>query len=201
MNIYFGSDIHWHHSNMVTSTTRWEDKSICRLFDSLEAHDEYLIELINKCVKLDDIFYFLGDWSFGGIDNVTKLFNRLECTNIHFILGNHDQHIKNQDNKEIRNLFLSVQDRLELKIKDKVFILDHFPMETWNKLFKGNIHLFGHQHSDRIGPGKKMDIGIDKRGQLREPYHIDEVLEIMNKQEIVHGYGDSKIDVKTGLKR
>lgn len=200
MNIFFGSDFHFHHSNMVTSTSKWVDKSICRPYDSLEAHDEHLIQLINKCVKWEDTLYFLGDWSFGGVEQVEKLYNRLECINIHFILGNHDQHIRNKDNKEIRSLFLSIQDRLELKIKDKIFILDHFPLETWNHLFKGTIHLFGHQHSDRIGAGKKMDIGIDKRGKLREPYHIDEVLEIMNKQPIIHGVGDSKINVKTGLK-
>lgn len=198
--LWISSDFHFHHSNLVTATTKWQYTDICRDYNSLEEHDEDLIQRINKYVKWDDTLIFDGDWSFGGFDKIEELFWRLECHNIHFILGNHDQHIES-NREDIQHLFISIQDRLHLEIGGKNFIIQHVPCETWEGIFKGWMHLFGHQHSDRVGPGRKMDIGIDKAGKLREPYSIDEILSILESVEITGGIGDSDIEVETRIKR
>jgi|ERR1035437_530093 calcineurin-like phosphoesterase family protein len=196
MNIWFTSDTHYSHKNIIKGTTSWTNKSVCRPFDTLEEHNHFLLESINNCVKENDILYHLGDWSFGGWENVFVFRKGIRCKTIHLIYGNHDQHIQsNKENSQAQ--FSSVHDYLELSIdKKRSICMFHYPIDSWKSIAKGWIHLFGHQHSDRIGPGKCMDVGIDKSGHLVQPYHLDEILSIMDKQELKMGHHDSKIEVK-----
>lgn len=132
----------------------------------------------------DDTLYFLGDWSFGGFDNIVKFHDRLICKNIHLILGNHDHHILN--NKEnIRSLFLSVEQYATLVVNKNKLILMHYPITSWEGVSKGTIHLHGHMHfagEDRFGKGRRMDVGIDGHPEFR-PYNlITEVLPLMIKR-------------------
>ena len=110
------------------------------------------------------------------------------------LLGNHDHHI--ESNKEnIQSIFTSVSDRTHLEYGNYNFILDHYPLESWMGTFKGWFHLFGHQHSSRIGPGRKIDVGIDKGGTLSYPYSIGEIILELEKIPITGGVGDSVIDI------
>lgn len=101
-NIWLTSDTHFHHKNIVRGTTTWGsdptkgDASVnhTRDFDTLEEHDEALIKNINAVVMPDDVLYHLGDWSFGGQEQVWNFRKRIYCKNIHLILGNHDHHIE-----------------------------------------------------------------------------------------------------------
>lgn len=94
-NIYFSSDFHFNHKNIVRGTSNWSDKSKCRNFNTLEEHDQTLIDNINKTVKENDILYFLGDFAFNGINNIWNFRKQLNVRTIHFIMGNHDIHIEN----------------------------------------------------------------------------------------------------------
>tara|TARA_R110000868_G_scaffold14414_2_gene66997 strand:- start:15350 stop:16072 length:723 start_codon:yes stop_codon:yes gene_type:complete len=229
MNIWFSSDFHYNHKNIVRGTSEWEDKNSQRTrnFLTLEEHNETLIKNINLSVKPDDTLYFLGDWSFGRIDAIWNFRKQLICKNIHFIYGNHDQHIEanktigvtDQDVEEyeltidmykykglnqlhLQNLFSSVSYYKELKINGRHFVLCHFAMRVWNKSHKGSIMLYGHSHGtlDQLQPEftaptwigdnyyiknyKTMDVGIDTHKDFR-PYHINEIIEIMDKKEIL----------------
>lgn len=99
--IWFTSDTHYHHKNIVRGTTSWQEFSpgsshqSVRDFDTLEEHDEKLIDNINTYVSEEDTLYHLGDWSFGGIEQIWNFRKRLICEDIHLILGNHDRHIEN----------------------------------------------------------------------------------------------------------
>ena len=66
-----------------------------RDFNDPVSMTEQLIENINKYVKEDDTLYHLGDWTFGGIDKIWEFRKRINCKNVHLILGNHDDKIKN----------------------------------------------------------------------------------------------------------
>lgn len=95
MNVYFTSDTHFGHKNIVRGTTEWENaRDKVRDFDTLEEHNQVLIDNINGMVKENDILYHLGDWSFGGIENIWEFRRQINCRNIHLILGNHDHHIE-----------------------------------------------------------------------------------------------------------
>jgi calcineurin-like phosphoesterase family protein len=195
-NLWFGSDFHYGHKNIVLGVTEWREPdgtkplNRCRNFQTVEDMNFTLVENINNSVKENDILIFDGDWSFGGESNIKLFREQIYCRNIHSILGNHDHNI---DKKiENRKLFTSVHNYLNLVVDRKnhlnenykiTFICQHYPIASWDSFRKGTIHLFGHLHSNMVGPGKCMDIGIDKHPDFR-PYNLDEIMNIMNKQKI-----------------
>lgn len=99
--IWFVSDTHYHHANINKSTSTWTSGK-CRDFPSLEDMDQAIVDSINKYVKQDDILYNLGDWSFGGINQIWEFRKRLNVKTIYFVPGNHDHHIIN--NKILPNV-------------------------------------------------------------------------------------------------
>lgn len=155
-----------------------------------------IVDRINEHVQEDDILFHMGDVSFGGLDNVREFRSRIVCQNIHLILGNHDHHIeRNVD--DLQRLFLSVNPYLHLDFRmysgihqkqlivQQDFILMHYPIQSWNGMNKGAIHLHGHVHLPpvrRMGKGKMMDVGVDGNGL--KPISITEVMQIMAKQPI-----------------
>ena len=71
MNIWITSDTHFGHTNIVgPEISSW--KSGYRDFKSLHEMNMALVDGINKYVKEDDILYHLGDWSFGGAQNILQ---------------------------------------------------------------------------------------------------------------------------------
>lgn len=96
-NIFFVSDLHISHKNIVKSCSDWKDKNSCRDFASIEEHDDYLIEQLNKRIKSSDTLYHLGDVGLGFAwkDKIIEIRNKIKCETIHLILGNHDHQIEN----------------------------------------------------------------------------------------------------------
>lgn len=187
MNTYFTSDTHFHHKNIVRGTSSWEAgnrEQGLRDFHTLEEHDEALIKSINSLVKWDDELWHLGDWSFGGAEQIKKFRDRLNCKNIHLVFGNHDQHIEPL-NSPYRELFKSVQYYKELSFKinsqrsgiygKTKICLSHYAMRVWNKSHHQSIHLYGHSHGTLPGIGRSMDVGVDTNNLY--PYHLDEIIE------------------------
>ena len=98
--LFFTSDTHYHHANICSATTSWAvNDGYARPFDSLEQMNDTLVNNINEAVGENDILFHLGDWSFGGFDKIAEFRDRINCKNIHLILGNHDHHI--QKNKQL----------------------------------------------------------------------------------------------------
>jgi calcineurin-like phosphoesterase family protein len=94
-NIYFSSDLHAFHKNICLGTSVWDDKETnCRNFNTIEEMNETIVKSINSRVGKDDILYHLGDWSFGGWENIWNLRKQIICENIIQINGNHDDHIR-----------------------------------------------------------------------------------------------------------
>ena len=189
-DIHFFSDPHFGHKNMVRGVTNWRDAEgnipmqQVRDFDTLEDMNISMITNINDNVKENDILFCLGDWSFGGKENIKIFRDQIICKNIYLILGNHDHHIERE--LELRKLFTGVYDKLHLQIDDKNYILNHEPIASWTGVRKAYIHLFGHthlSHEHKIAYGKSMDCGIDGHKEFR-PYKLNEINEIMNKQPI-----------------
>jgi len=192
MNIWITSDTHFNHKNIAgPKISSW--KSGYRNFNSIQEMNTALIKNINDCVKEDDILYHLGDWSFGGAQNILYFRRALICKNIHLILGNHDQHIvdeeieSNGESFNPFNLFSSVQNTFTGYIGKTYFHLSHYSHRVWPSSHKGSIHLYGHSHGSIPDYGKSMDVGVDAHKEFR-PYHINEILQIMSKRDI------SKID-------
>ena len=191
--LWFTSDTHYNHANICSSTTQWIDPVTCREFNSLEHMNTHLVDNINEVVGEDDILFHLGDWSFGGFEQIAKFRNRIVCKNVHIITGNHDHHIEN-NRDGIQSLFSSVNKYLNLNVKWNVgtplmgeqrFALMHFPIASWDNMARGAIHLHGHCHLTtdiRIGPGKMMDVGVDGNGLY--PIDMNRILKLMEGQPI-----------------
>ena len=173
MNIFFTSDTHFHHKNIVRGCSAWEDRGgeqQTRDFDTLEEHDAALVQNINSVVKENDILYHLGDWSFGGLNQIWEFRKRLNCKKIHLILGNHDHHIENNKYIQLeptnenylrtvdilgngqmscttKQLFMEVRDKIRTrKIGGQEMTLDHFAQRIWEKSHHGTWCLYGHSH-------------------------------------------------------
>ena len=182
--IWFSSDFHLNHQNIAgKSVSKW-DKGY-RDFDSVYQMNETIIRNINDNVKYDDILYFLGDFCFGGHKLTSNWRERIHCQTIHFIKGNHDNHID-----DYKLYFSSLNDVLKVKHGKHEFFLSHYSHRVWEASHKGAIHLYGHSHDnlDRTGQywGKSMDVGIDSAyritGEYR-PFMIEEIVDIMSRRE------------------
>ena len=190
--VWIFSDCHYNHSNICRGTTNWRtmDGEIpveqTRDFATLEKMNEAILNGINWNVGQDDILICLGDWSFGGFEYIEEFRNRIVCKNVHLVLGNHDHHIE-RNKGDIQKLFTSVSHYETLIIDKKVFRLFHYPIQSWNGMNSGDIHLHGHVHlppNRKFGQGKKMDVGIDGHPEFR-PYNImREIVPIMDKRDV-----------------
>ena len=189
--LFFTSDTHYNHSNICSATTSWaKGEGSTRKFDSLEKMNDTLVNNINEVVGENDILFHLGDWSFGGFEKIAEFRDRIICKNIHLLLGNHDHHIE-KNKEDIRRLFSSVNQYLELQVKYNVntpiqgevnFVLMHYPIASWNNMNRGWIHLHGHVHlpSDkRIAQGRAMDVGVD--GNNLKPVSLKEILKLRER--------------------
>lgn len=189
--VFVTSDTHFGHKNICRGVTAWRlpDGSVpidqTRDFNTIEQMNETIVSGINSVVGEDDVLIHLGDWSFGGFENIQKLRDRIVCKEIHLILGNHDEHIeKNRDG--IQELFTSVNHYTKLMYKFETLVLMHYPIDSWDGLNKGHIHLHGHCHLPQqkvFGKGRRMDAGID--GNLFfMPYDLDNIIKIVKMREI-----------------
>lgn len=189
--VWIISDTHYGHTNICRGITKWRlpDGSIpesqTRNFETMDEMNDTIINNINSVVGQDDVLIHLGDWSFGGFENIKKFRDRIVCKEIHLILGNHDHHIEN--NREgCQELFASVNHYTKLMYKYDTIVLMHYPIDSWDGLNKGHIHLHGHCHLPQqkvFGKGRRMDVGIDGN-MLFMPYSLDNVVKIVKMRDI-----------------
>jgi calcineurin-like phosphoesterase family protein len=197
-NIFFTSDTHYNHKNICRGVSNWKDLNgnvpinQTRDFQSLENMNDFIVNSINSKVGEDDILFHLGDWSFGGFENIEEFRSKIKCKNIHLILGNHDHHIE-RNKGDIQKLFSSVNQYLRVSISIMLpyfhgnhdFILSHYPIASWHNMNDGVIHLHGHVHlppHHKIHAGKAMDVGCDGNGM--EPYDVLEIVSLLQNRPI-----------------
>jgi calcineurin-like phosphoesterase family protein len=202
--LFFTSDTHFSHQNICRGVTKWRNENgeipinQTRPFGNLEEMNNKIVSGINDNVGADDILFHLGDWSFGGFENIELFRKQILCQNIHLILGNHDHHIKN-NRGGIKSLFSSVNKNLTLEVEynrggkndrkiSHVFELFHYPISSWENMNDGVIHLHGHVHlppnkrmSDN-NKGRYMDVGVDGNDMI--PISMEEVLVLLGDKEV-----------------
>ena len=206
-NTWVSADFHLGHKNIVLGVSKYENKSFCRNFQTLEEHDSTIINTINKYVKENDTLYCLGDFSLGGRENLKKYRELIQCRNIHLCIGNHDIFVeKNHQFKDGTwswELFKSIQHRIHKRIGKNYFIMDHYAMRAWDNGSNGSIMLHGDAHGSlkpyerllQIADDpflyktddfyKQMDVGIDVAYSIYKeyrPFHINEIKEIMKNR-------------------
>lgn len=212
-NLFFCSDPHYGHRNLVRGISTWEDKSRTRDFKTLAKHDETLIKNINDTVGEDDVLICLGDWNFGPhnelVNYAIKFRRAINCKNVHLVFGNHDHHLRDSHEILKLNLFKStadlqyitvIEDMGSYCIKTKV-IACHYAMRVWDGAHKGSYMLYGHSHGSIdnqlpkfpdptwigdnyfVKNSKSMDVGFDAHPEFR-PFSWQEIREILSKREV-----------------
>ena len=140
-----------------------------RPFNNLHDMNEAIVRGINDYAGQDDVIIHLGDWSFGGYENIREFWDRLICKNIHLVLGNHDHHIEN-NRGGCKGLFKSVSYFTQIQYMGETIEALHYPMTSWNGLRKGRIHTHGHCHlppNKKISGGRRIDCGFDGHPDFR----------------------------------
>lgn len=159
MTIYFTSDLHLDHANII--------KYCNRPFDSVEQMNELLIKNWNSVVNPEDEVYVLGDLVLSRPDRAISLVRRLNGQKF-LIEGNHDKKLLKVP--EFRQFFVWVRSLSELKVHDidayrdtQSIVLCHYAMRVWNKSHAGAWHLYGHSHGTLPDDPNSLsfDVGVD----------------------------------------
>lgn len=158
-NIYIVSDYHAFHKNIAYGSSTWEGKNGTRPFRDEFEMTSVLAENTNRVVGENDILIHLGDWSFGGRDNIRKFRDMIKCRTIINLLGNHDHHIANGIHNDCFDKVLSYA---ELNIGKTLVVLCHYPLKSWNEIGRGSVMLHGHCHGNLgVQNGRIKDIGVE----------------------------------------
>jgi len=168
--IWFGSDYHFHHGNII--------KYCSRPFNNINEMNNTIINNHNSVVKPDDDFYFLGDFCFHNQYEAECILERLNG-NKYFIIGNHDNSI--MDSKRFNIIGYSYL--LNYKNYPKIYI-SHCCSRLWIDSHKGSWHLFGHHHGTLTTYNMSIDVGVDSNDLPKKytPVSIDEIQKIMTRK-------------------
>jgi len=145
--IWLTSDLHFCHNREFLYKPRG--------FNSIEAHDEALVQNWNNVVNSEDLVYILGDLFLNNNEKGIEYLKRLNG-NICIILGNHDtpnrQNLIWQNVKSVMDI--TYADMMKYKSSNGRmynFYLTHYPSITSNldneaPLSQHIINLYGHTH-------------------------------------------------------
>jgi calcineurin-like phosphoesterase family protein len=180
--IYFTADTHINHRNIINLCDRpFRDENG---EPDVVSMDDTLIKNWNSIVTSEDEVYLLGDFAFTGVNKLEEILNTLNGK-IYFIWGNHDnkKHIL-----RLKNRFEWIKDYHTMwYFHDDVkyhFVLFHYPITSWDRMYHGSIHLHGHQHIvDQIDRELKIyDVGVDGNGF--KPVSIVDIINLMNTKNL-----------------
>lgn len=171
---YFSSDYHWGHTNVLEY-----DK---RPFETIEDHDNYIMECHNKIVRPTDHFWFLGDLFLGKDINDAELMLRDMNGIKHFIKGNHD-HSDTIDLYKAVGIYHGEQ--VTIVIDGQKIILNHCKMYVWPNSHHGSWNVHGHSHGtlDKVPWGKSIDVCIHTRSYY--PLSFAEIGSIMSLKDLM----------------
>ncbi len=173
MRVWFTSDLHLGHGNIIKFCGRpfmtpEEEAEVSRdprgklrlSAETVQRHDEGLIEAINERVDRNDILWILGDFCLGGITEATAYRDRVNCRHVHLVWGNHDRHA-------VASLFSTTRDQGLISVEGQKIFLNHYPMRSWDASFPGSWLLYGHVHGNLIYVDRNNDwmltreVGVD----------------------------------------
>lgn len=207
--VFFTSDTHFGHGNIIKYCFRpflserdkeelsrigawhngsWkgEGSSNWRMSDeAIEMMDEELLKQINDLVGENDTLWHLGDFAMPAKRHNhyyrTRYYrDRIKCRTVNLVWGNHDD-------RRTRDIFNDTFDLKEIGVDglQNNVVLCHYAMAVWNKSHRGNLHLYGHSHSEaepwleRTMTGRRsMDVGVDNAAKLLgayRPFSVEEI--------------------------
>lgn len=175
MTIWFTSDTHWQHANIIAHCRR--------PFSTVEEMNERLIDNWNSVVARGDVVYHLGDfaitWKKHDAVGVTSLLRRLRGS-IHLIYGNHDR-----DAVKLATGFSWQGEYKRIRVDKQPIVLFHYPIASWHGIHRDAWHLHGHCHGNLTEnlSLKRLDVGVDCWNYSPVPFDV--VRDEMQRREFV----------------
>ena len=184
MTIYFTSDLHHSHKNIVDFTNR-------SVATTKEQHNEWLVNIWNSTVQKNDLVYHLGDLSFATkYSEISEFVSGLNGR-IVLLKGNHDREGNLQSLKDdnlIENWHMYKEIKVPLSNGEVQHInLFHFPISSWHKQGYGAWNLFGHSHGSHKSEGKSLDVGLDSAYNLYQEHRFFSLIDVelyMSQREV-----------------
>lgn len=164
---YFIADPHFGHYGVITFE---DDKGhILRPFKSIEDHDSYIIDNINRLVRPMDKLFILGDVIM--YRRNFSILDRIITKKRILVRGNHDIF-------KLKDYLPYFKDVRAYKVMPKHgIIFSHIPIHP-NQLegrFKLNVH--GHMHHNKIDDPRYLNICPERINY--DPIELEEILERM----------------------
>lgn len=192
--IFFTSDTHFNHNQPFIFNARG--------YNSITEHNDSLINKINELIRPQDLLFHLGDFCLNSsISEFESFIERIHCSNIYYIWGNHNSCIKTLYEESIK---LEYQKEIEvypykvgkitylgfyneILINGQLVILHHYPHQVFNGMKKESWQLSGHSHynnpNTRIeNPMKILDVGWDGH---HKPLSFNEIQKIMSNKKFL----------------
>lgn len=170
MSTFFTSDTHFGHDSII--------KLAKRPFVSVEEMNETIIQRWNARVKPGDLVYHLGDFALKQTREQTLQTKARLHGNIYLIEGNHEDNAQ-----KIKHQFAFMGSYKTVVVEGQKIVLFHYPIRSWDGIFKGVWHLYGHVHGLLPDFGRSMDVGVDVHNFY--PLSFDEVKEKMDAKPLV----------------
>lgn len=151
--IYFTSDLHLGHSNMIRKKNR--------PFQDVEEMNRLLIRNINSLCTRHDTLVIMGDLAYH--QSVQKTEEQIAAINPKLVLirGNHDGDYNS-------GMFEFVGDYKKIRLYNRDVVLSHYPFLEWDGYHRESVHLHGHQHNfqdynERMRESgiRRYDVGVD----------------------------------------
>jgi calcineurin-like phosphoesterase family protein len=156
-DVWFWSDMHLGHKCEHRETPLWKKRG----FNSVEEHDETLIERWNDNIGEESEIFHLGDIMFGsnGEERLEEVLNKLTFKTLYLFSGNHSAGYKqllskSSEENGVRYLGFGnkkiyfVPNYLEIIVCGQPIVLSHYPLVSWNGQAKGSWMIHGHCHGN-----------------------------------------------------
>jgi calcineurin-like phosphoesterase family protein len=205
--VWFTADLHLGHGNIIKYCLRpflapeereravREGRSNWRVADeTIQRHDDALLNAINAAVGEEDTLWILGDFCWGRLEVARHYRERIRCRNVHMVWGNHDH-------RSIRPVFREVLEQGMIKVDGQPIWLNHYPMRSWDRAFHGSWHFYGHVHGrlaaeDTAHPETlTKDVGVDACDY--RPWSFEELRDYMAPR--VERFNQLKASLDTGV--
>ena len=172
--IYFISDTHFHHHNIINYCNR--------PFKDVNEMNKIIINNWNNIVTENDTVYHLGDFCLFSDEEIKNIFNKLNGNKI-LIRGNHDR----KSVKFYEEIGFKVLTHAPIILDEYKLMLSHVPLPD-AKIKDGYINLHGHIHNKKIGDdypknySKNKHINLSVVATNYQPVSLNEINEI--RQEL-----------------
>src|SRR5437868_1386325 len=103
LQVWFTADLHLGHGNIIRYCNRpfmtraeaekakVDPRGKWRVSpETIDRHDQALIDAINARVAADDVLWIVGDFCWGELDDAQHYRDRIACRTVYLVWGNHD---------------------------------------------------------------------------------------------------------------